>query len=77
MLLMERGFKVPGEGEKTAFLIEKNMPEDMLSGIYAKAMEMREEGKTVDISLMKKNRKFQKEQLTEAGYSEITEFFNK
>ena len=75
MLLMERGFAVPGAGEKTAFLIEKNMPAGKLAQIYSEAMDMRAQGRTVDISLMKKNRKFQKDQLTAAGYTDIREWF--
>ncbi len=75
MLLLEKGFKVPGDVEKTAFLIGRNMPADRLADIYREAMELRGAGRTVDISLMKKNRKFQKEQLAENGYTDIREFF--
>ena len=75
MLLLERRFEVPGSSEKTAFLVEKNMPEDKLEEIWREAMRLREEGRTVDISLMKKNRKFQKEQLLSQGYSDIRECF--
>ena len=76
MLLMERGFKVPETGQKTAFLVEKKMPGDRLAEIYREAMAIRESGGTADISLMKKNRKFQKEQLAGQGYTDIREFFN-
>ena len=44
--------------------------------IYREAMAIRESGGTADISLMKKNRKFQKEQLAGQGYTDIREFFN-
>ena len=75
MLLLERGF-APGQKEgKIAFLVEKGMPADKLSAICKEAMELRSEGKTVDISQMKKNKKFQKEQLASAGYTDIREFF--
>lgn len=77
MLLMERGFKVPGTSYKIAFLVEKKMAADKLAPIYAEAMKLRAEGKTVDISQMKKNKKFQKQQLTDLGYGEIREFFNR
>ena len=77
MLLLERKFQVPGASEKTAFLVEKKMPSDKLAPIFAEAMKLRAEGKTVDISLMKKNKKFQKEQLEENGYTDIREFFNR
>ncbi len=75
MLLMERGFKVPGSGTRTAFLIEKNLPAEKLREVYSEAMRLRAEGQTADISLMKKNRKFQKEQLTALGYTDIRECF--
>ena len=77
MLLLERGWKAPDETEKTAFLIEKGMPKEKLGEIYREAMMMRAEGKTVDISLMKKNKKFQKDQLTAEGYTDIREYFKK
>lgn len=77
MLLLERGYTVPGAGEKVAYLIEKNMPAEKMREVLAKAKEQREGGKTVNISIMKKNKKFQKDQLAAEGYTEIVEFFNK
>lgn len=77
LLLMERGFKVPGAQEKTAFLVEKNMPEEKLADIFKEAVALRAEGRTVDVSVMKKNKKFQKQQLTDEGYTEIREFFSR
>ena len=38
-------------------------------------MAERQEGKTVNLLVMKKNKKFQKEQLEAEGYSEIEEIF--
>ncbi len=75
MLLMERGFKVPGADEKTAFLIEKKVAPEHLAPIFEEAMKLRAEGRSVDISQMKKNKKFQKQQLEEQGYTDIREFF--
>jgi histidyl-tRNA synthetase len=77
MLLMERGFQVPGTSGKTAFLVEKKMDADKLAPIFQKAMELRAGGICVDISVMKKNKKFQKQQLTDQGYTDIQEFFNR
>lgn len=76
MLLMEKGFKIPGSYEKTAFLIEKKMPAEKLGQVIGEAQKLRQEGKVVSVCVMKKNRKFQKEQLTEEGYTEIKEYFN-
>ena len=36
-----------------------------------------ENGVQVNISIMKKNKKFQKEQMTAEGYTEFVEFFNR
>ena len=75
MLLLENGFKVPGSVGKTAFLLDKRLSPGRMGEVLQEAMALRREGKTVDISTMKKNRKFQKDQLTAGGYSEIREFF--
>lgn len=75
MLLMERGFKVPGTGTKKALLIEKNMPAEGMMKVLKQAEAERQNGSQVTIAVMKKNKKFQKEQLKEEGYEEIIEFF--
>ena len=75
MLLMERGFQVPQAGGKKALLIEKNMPAEGMIKVLKQAEEERKNGSQVTIAVMKKNKKFQKEQLKEEGYEEIIEFF--
>lgn len=75
MLLLERDFKVPGSNSKTVYLIEKNMPADKLLAILDKAKQERENGTQVNIAVMKKNKKFQKEQLMSDGYETFVEFF--
>ena len=75
MLLMERGFQVPQAGTKKALLIEKNMPAEGMMKVLKQAEEERKNGSQVTIAVMKKNKKFQKEQLKEEGYEEIVEFF--
>lgn len=75
MLLLEREFKVPVKAGKTAYLIEKNMPSNKLSAILAKAKAAREAGEQVNVVFMKKNKKFQKEQLADEGYENFVEFF--
>ncbi len=75
MLLLENDFKVPGESEKKAYLVEKGMPSDKLLKILEKAKEERAAGKTVNVVVMKKNKKFQKDQMAEEGYTEFVEFF--
>ncbi len=77
LLLMESGFKIPGQSEKIAYLIEKNYPGDKLAQVIAHAQEQRNGGKQVLVARMNKNRKFQKEKLEAEGYTEFKEFFNR
>ena len=75
MLLLERGYEIPAAKGKKAYLLEKNMPAEKLLTILKQAEEERSNGTQVNISIMKKNKKFQKEQLVEEGYSDIKEFY--
>ena len=75
MLLMERGYKVPTSKEKKAFLIEKNMSKEGMLKVLDLAKKERAAGRQVMIMNMKKNKKFQKEQLAEQGYTDITECY--
>ena len=74
-IMMEQGKKAPGTTEKTAFLVEKGIDGERLGEIIAKAQELRAEGKTVLVTRMNKNKKFQKEQLEADGYTEFTDFY--
>lgn len=74
-ILLDNGFKVPGQGNKTAFLIEKGMPSDRVNEIFQKAEKLRREGGVVLIARMNKNKKFQKDQLAQQGYTEYEEFY--
>ena len=51
------------------------MPSDKLIEIFRQAEEERKTGVQVNISIMKKNKKFQKEQLNKEGYEEFVEFY--
>lgn len=75
LLLLESGFKIPNESEKIAYLIEKGIGKDKLCDIIAQAQEERKTGKQVLVARMNKNKKHQKEQLTEQGYTEFAEFY--
>ncbi len=75
MLLLENDFKVPGAGEKKAYLVEKGMPSEKMQKIMKLAADERKEGRIVNISIMKKNKKFQKEKMQQEGYTEFVEFF--
>ncbi len=75
MLLLERGYKVSSGKSQKAFLIEKGMPKEGMLKVLSLAKKERADGKRVMIANMKKNKKFQKEQLTEAGYTDIVECY--
>jgi len=75
MLLLENGYKVPSGGMKKAYLLDKKLPADKVREVVAKAMRERAEGADVSVSIMKKNKKFQKEQLASEGYDNIEEIF--
>lgn len=75
LIMMENGFKIPGENKKTAYLIEKGIATEELCKIIAQAQEERESGVQVLVARMNKNKKFQKEQLNAEGYEQFREFY--
>ena len=75
MLLLENGYKVPGGRQKKAYLLEKKLPKEAVLKVLALAKADREAGRQVLIVNMKKNKKFQKEQLIEDGYTEIADCY--
>lgn len=75
MLLLENGYKVPGGRRKKAYLLEKKLPKEAMLKVFALAKADREAGRQVLIVNMKKNKKFQKEQLIEDGYTEIADCY--
>ena len=75
MLLLENGYKVPGGRLKKAYLLEKKLPIEAMLKVLALAKADREAGRQVLIVNMKKNKKFQKEQLIEDGYTEIADCY--
>ena len=75
MLLLENGYKVPGGRQKKAYLLEKKLPKEAMLKVLSLAKADREAGRQVLIVNMKKNKKFQKEQLIEDGYTEIADCY--
>ena len=75
MLLLENGYECGNKKEKKAYLIEKNMPQEGILKVLAMAKEDRANGKQVLIVNMKKNKKFQKDQLVSEGYEDIQEVY--
>ena len=77
MIMMDEGFKIPGENDKVAFLIEKGIKGERLTEIIAEAQKERAAGKKVLTVRMAKNKKFQKQQLSDEGYEDIRDFYEK
>lgn len=77
LLLMESGFQIPNRAKKIAYLVEKNYPVEKLVEVMNQAKAERKNGKEVLVVRRNKNAKFQKENLSEQGYEEIVEFFNR
>lgn len=74
-ILLDNNFQVPQKGEKTAYLIEKGMDSIRLCEVLKEAQKARENGCSVLVSMMNKNKKFQKEQLSAEGYTQFKEFY--
>ena len=77
VILSENGFTIPGEQTKTAILLEKGLSAEKRIEALKEAAELRKAGKNVLVVQMAKNKKFQKEQLQEAGYGEFREVYER
>jgi len=75
MLLMESGFEIPDSPAKKAYLLDKRLSDEKTGEVIRKAMEERAGGMEVTIAVMKKNKKFQKDQLIAQGYNEIEDIY--
>ena len=75
MIMLEEGFEIPGASKKKAFLIEKGIKGERLSEIISEAQRERADGCQVLVVRMNKNKKFQKQQLSEQGYDDFKEFY--
>lgn len=75
LLLLESGFQIPAQPEKTVYLIEKGISGEELCKIIAQAQEERKGGAQILVVRMNKNKKFQKEQLNKEGYTQFKEFY--
>ena len=75
LILMEQGFKVPDRAEKVAFLLDRRLSSEQLKAAVEKAQAARSEGKHVLVVRMNKNKKFQKQQLQEQGYTSFEDFY--
>lgn len=75
MLLLENGYQIPQRREKKAYLLEKGMHKEGLLKVLEMAKKDRAEGKQVLIANMKKNKKFQKDQMIADGYENIVDCY--
>ena len=75
LILLEQGFQVPGQREKVAILLEKNLPPERLTAAMTRAQALRAEGRSVLVVRMNKNKKFQKQQLEQQGYTAFEEIY--
>lgn len=74
-ILLDRGFVVPSQAAKKAYLFEKGVSRQVLGQVIREANEERKAGVQVLVAQMNKNKKFQKEQLQKEGYTEFREFY--
>lgn len=75
LLMMEQGFEIPENEDKVCYLIEKGVEGKALSDIIEKANAERQNGKQILVARMNKNKRFQKEQMSEQGYTNFEEFY--
>lgn len=75
MLLLERGYQIPTSKAKKAYLLDKNLSKERVLGVLEQAKADRAAGMQVMMVNMKKNKKFQKEQLAQMGYEEFVEVY--
>ncbi len=77
-ILMDKSFTVPSDARKVAFLIEKGAPSSLIASVMEEAAALRKDGTHVLVSMMNKNKKFQKEQLEKEGYTQdnLKEFYH-
>jgi len=76
-ILMEQNYVIPGGKAKVAYLLEKGLSPEKTASVMKQAAAARENGQQVLVSVMIKNKKFQKEQLKSEGYEEILEFYER
>ena len=76
MLLLEQDYQIPSDKKKKAYLLEKGMPQDEVQDILQVVKGERLLGGQVTILQMKKNKKFQKEQLAQEGYIEMIDCYS-
>ena len=75
MLLLEKDWQIPDAAPRKAYLLDKKLSDEKMREVVRQAMAERASGRVVDLEVMKKNKRFQKDQLTAEGYGEIVEVY--
>lgn len=74
-ILIDKNFIPETKSTKKAYLFEKGIDMHKLGEVFSLAMNERKNGNVVMVAKMNKNKKFQKQQLMDLGYSEFIEFY--
>lgn len=77
-IILENNFELDNdieESEKIAFLIDKNLSREKKLQVFTEVYALRSTGKTVLVATMNKNKKYQKEQLANFGYTSFKDIY--
>ena len=74
-ILMDQQYVIPAQKEKVAILLDKKLGAARRTEALQEAEALRAEGKDVLVTKMAKNKKFQREQLSQQGYTVFRDYF--
>ena len=74
-ILMDQQYVIPTQKEKVAILLDKKLSAARRTEALQEAEALRAEGKDVLVTKMAKNKKFQREQLSQQGYTVFRDYF--
>ena len=74
-ILMDQQYVIPTQKEKVAILLDKKLSAARCTEALQEAEALRAEGKDVLVTKMAKNKKFQREQLSQQGYTVFRDYF--
>nr|WP_308508110.1 histidine--tRNA ligase [uncultured Stomatobaculum sp.] len=74
-ILMDQQYAIPTQKEKVAILLDKKLSAARRTEALQEAETLRAEGKDVLVTKMAKNKKFQREQLSQQGYTVFRDYF--
>ena len=74
-ILMDQQYVIPTQKEKVAILLDKKLSAARRTEALQEAEALRAEGKDVRVTKMAKNKKFQREQLSQQGYTVFRDYF--